>query len=185
MEKTNNIIARINHVAIIVTQKEKLVPIKPICEALGIDDKSQRQKISEDEILSSTGVLSTLVAADGRGREMFCLPLEFAFGWLFSINHKNVKPEAQEAVKQYKMQCYHALYRHFTEYAEFVQDKQKELDEALEVRKVAKTDFNKTKTVLRDADDSIEKARHLNFDDWRARKSQIEMDFKEADEFEE
>lgn len=37
-----------------VTILKKLVPIKPICEALGIDRKAQQDKIREDEFLSSS-----------------------------------------------------------------------------------------------------------------------------------
>lgn len=89
-------IAKVNNVAIMAgNDAKKLVPIKPICEALGIDYASQFTKIKNDEDLSSTVVLSTIVATDGKEREMVCLPMEFIFGWLFTINHKNVKPEAQ------------------------------------------------------------------------------------------
>ena len=45
-----------------------LVPIKPICAALGVDVESQRKKINEDEDLRSTAVLSTAVGADGKER---------------------------------------------------------------------------------------------------------------------
>lgn len=49
-------IARVNNVAILAgNDSEKLVPIKPICEALGIDRKAQQDKIREDEFLSSVG----------------------------------------------------------------------------------------------------------------------------------
>ena len=107
-------IARVNNVAILAgNDSEKLVPIKPICEALGIDRKAQQDKIREDEFLSSVGVLSTATGADGKQYEMFCLPLEFIFGWLFTINPKNVKEEAQEAVRQYRIECYRVLYNHF------------------------------------------------------------------------
>ena len=107
-------IARVNNVTILAgNDAEKLVPIKPICEALGIDRKAQQDKIREDEFLSSVGVLSTLTGADGKQYEMFCLPLEFIFGWLFTINPKNVKEEAQEAVRKYRIECYKVLYNHF------------------------------------------------------------------------
>ena len=107
-------IARVNNVAILAgNDSEKLVPIKPICEALGIDDDAQRRKIQEDEFRSTVAVLSTATGADGKQYEMFCLPLEFIFGWLFTINPKNVKEEAQEAVRQYRIECYRVLYNHF------------------------------------------------------------------------
>lgn len=71
-------ISKINGVDIVTVEREGeiFVPIKPICEAIGIDDRAQRDKIQSDEVLSSTGVLSTSVAADGKEREMFCLPLK-------------------------------------------------------------------------------------------------------------
>lgn len=108
------IIARVNNVDIVSTSDEQLVAIKPICEALGIDYKVQWQKIKDSEDLSSTMVLSTTVGSDGKEREMCCLPVEFIYGWLFTINPKNVKPEAQEAVRKYRMMCYCALYQYFT-----------------------------------------------------------------------
>ena len=95
-------IAKVNNVAIMAgNDPKKLVPIKPICEALGIDYARQFQKLKDDEDLGPTIGLTPTVAADGKIREMVCLPMEFIFGWLFTINPKNVKPEAQEAVMSY------------------------------------------------------------------------------------
>lgn len=108
------IIARVNNVDIVSTSDEQLVAIKPICEALGIDYKVQWQKIRDDEDLSSVMVLSTTTGADGKSYEMCCLPVEFIYGWLFTINPKNVKPDVQEVVRKYRMLCYRALYQHFT-----------------------------------------------------------------------
>lgn len=88
------IITRVNNVDIVATSDEQLVPIRPICDALGIDYKVQWQKLKDDEDLSSTMVLSTTVGADRKEREMCCLPIRYIFGWLFTINPKNVKPEA-------------------------------------------------------------------------------------------
>ena len=110
---TTKIIARVNNVDIVSTSDEQLVAVKPICEALGIDYKVQWQKIKDDEDFSSTMVLSTTVAGDGKEREMLCLPIHYIFGWLFSINPKNVKPEAQEAVREYRRTCCGALYNYF------------------------------------------------------------------------
>lgn len=107
------IITRVNNVDIVATSDEQMVPIKPICEALGIDVENQRKKIQDDEDLSSVAVLSTATGADGKQYEMLCLPIRYVFGWLFTINPKNVKPEAQEAVRAYRRRCYDALYSHF------------------------------------------------------------------------
>lgn len=110
------LISKINGVDIVTVDRdgEIFVPIKPICDAIGIDVESQRDKIQNDELLNSTAVLSTAVAADGKEREMLCLPLKYVYGWLFTINPKNVAPEAREAVTRYRRECYDVLYEHFT-----------------------------------------------------------------------
>ena len=111
---TTKIIAKVNNVDIVSTSDEQLVAVRPVCDALGIDYKVQWQKIKDDEDLSSVMVLSTTTGADGKQYEMCCLPVEFIYGWLFTINPKNVKPEAQEAVRKYRLLCYRALYQYFT-----------------------------------------------------------------------
>ena len=96
------IITRVNNVDIVATSDEQLVPIRPICEALGIDFARQRKKIQEDEDLSSVVVLTPSTGSDGKQYEMLCLPIRYIFGWLFTINPKNVNPESQQAVKVYR-----------------------------------------------------------------------------------
>ena len=112
----NQIIAKINGSEILAVEQdgEYFVPIKPICQALGIADRPQREKIQQDEILSSVGMLSTSTGADGKTYEMFVLPLKYVYGWLFTINPKNVSPDAKEAVTRYRRECYEVLYNHFT-----------------------------------------------------------------------
>lgn len=125
---------------------EVYVPIKPICEALGIDVESQRSKIQSDETLSSTAVLSTVVAADSKDREMYCLPLRYIYGWLFTINPKNVVESARNAVLIYRRECYDALYEYFTgsmkktlETNEAEIELLKEINSAISKEKEAKT----------------------------------------------
>lgn len=110
-----NKICRINGVEIVAVEKDGTiyVPIKPICEALGVAFRAQYEKIQQDEFLRSTVMLSIIVAADSKDREMVCLPLRYVYGWLFTINPKNVAPEAKEAVATYRIECYNALYDHF------------------------------------------------------------------------
>ena len=45
------------------------IPCKPICEAIGMDWDSQRQKIQQDEVLNSVAVQITVTANDGKQRE--------------------------------------------------------------------------------------------------------------------
>lgn len=66
---------------------------KAICEGLGIDWKTQHEKIKADPVLSSTVKEILMVAQDGKQRVMTMLPKEMAPGWLFTI--KKVAPEVQ------------------------------------------------------------------------------------------
>ena len=88
-------IVKVNNVDIIATSDEQMIAIRPICEALGISVERQRKKIQEDEDLNSVAALRAATGADGKRYEMLCLPVRYIFGWLFTINPANVKPEAQ------------------------------------------------------------------------------------------
>ena len=106
-------IVRVNNVDIIATNDEQLVAIRPICEALGIDEEGQRQRIVRDEILSSVACMIKATGRDGKQYEMYCIPLRYVFGWLFSIDTSRVSEEARPIVTAYKKECYDALYQHF------------------------------------------------------------------------
>lgn len=51
--------------------------------------------------------------ADGKTYDMVCLPLEFVYGWLFSIDTNLVADECRDTVEIYQLECYQALYGHF------------------------------------------------------------------------
>lgn len=146
------LISIINGANIVTVEKngEIFVPIKPICDAIGIDVESQRDKIQNDEILSSVAVLSPATGADGKTYEMHCLPLKYVYGWIFTINPKNVAPDAREAVSLYRRECYDALYEHFTaslrrriEENEAEIAALKEINDAKERVKIAQADVRK------------------------------------------
>ncbi|HAQ21129.1 MAG TPA: chromosome partitioning protein ParA [Prolixibacteraceae bacterium] len=169
-------VARINQVDILVIENgEKRVAVKPICEAIGVDFSSQLQKIKEDEILGSTVGLSTTVGADKKEREMASIPFKFVFGWIFGISAKNVKEEAREVLIKYKLECYEALYKHFTSYAEFVEQKQKQIDRQLEIEREARRSFYTAKTVLKEAESELYKISKLTFSDYNDQRRQLAM----------
>ncbi|WP_446787445.1 phage antirepressor N-terminal domain-containing protein [Macellibacteroides fermentans] len=171
-------IARVNSVAIVAgNDPKKLVPIKPICDALGIDFPNQFRKIKEDEDLNSTVVLSTMVASDGKDREMACLPIEFVFGWLFTINPKNVKEDARESVRKYRMECYRALYSYFTEYAEFVEIRSQVIDRHMDEYQRLQRDFSQAKNNMEKSRDRLNEAKALTFEKYKEEKSQFKLDF--------
>lgn len=171
-------IARVNDVSIVmIDNSEQMVPIRPICQALGIDDEDQRRKINSDEILSSTAALRAAVGADKKERQMICIPFKFVFGWLFTINPKNVKPEAQEAVSKYRLQCYNALFKHFTDQSEFLMQKQNALEKQIEEVDRIRFDFKNTKMKLDEARQILNQIKEMTFEQWQINNSQLKIDF--------
>ncbi|WP_075604069.1 phage antirepressor N-terminal domain-containing protein [Saccharicrinis aurantiacus] len=179
MKAKTKTVAKINDVSImLIDGAEKLVPIKPICEALGIDPKNQRSKIKNDEILNPIGVLSTSTGSDGKKYEMFCLPYMYALGWLFTINAKNVKPESRETILKYKMECYTALFNHFSDYSQFLEQKQIALEKQLEAVERVNSDYSRTKKELNSARKTLNEVKEMTFDQWLLNKRQLTIDFE-------
>ena len=119
------LIKQVNETNITIVQEgsDIFVPIRPICNALGVTFSRQRKKIMDDPILGQTVALRTTVGGDGKQREMVCLPFEFVFGWLFTISPENVAAdEAAEAIIRYKRECYHALFAHFVKRFRYAQE---------------------------------------------------------------
>ena len=47
--------------------------MKPVCESIGLNWDSQRKRIKRHPVLNSTTVIMTVVAEDGKAREMLML----------------------------------------------------------------------------------------------------------------
>ena len=110
------VITTVNGIEIAAVRDENhnfFVPIKPICQAIGIDDSAQRHRIDRHYILHSVEVTMTSTGADGKTYDMVCLPLEYVYGWLFTIDANLVAEANRENVKRYQLECYQALYTHF------------------------------------------------------------------------
>jgi hypothetical protein len=178
-----NTIAKVNEVVILMANDEqKLVPIKPICEALGIEFEPQRRKLNDDDFLNSVTTLGVSTGSDGKEYEMVCLPLKYIFGWLFTINPKNVKLEAQEAVSKYRIECYDALYRNFSEPKEFLESKQKMMEKEIGDYQRMQYEFKTAKERLAQSKERLNKITSFTIEDWRDNNRQMILDFKDEEE---
>lgn len=90
---------------------EPFVAIKPICERLGIDPKSQRNKINAD-FGRWGGVIITLPSAGG-AQETLCIPISKIFGWLATISPSKVAVEARDTLTSYQNECDSVLAAYF------------------------------------------------------------------------
>lgn len=89
------------------------VPVRPICDALTLNVSGQIQAVKRHRILGSVVCNLHTTGADGKTYDMVCLPLEFIYGWLFSIDTNLVAEERRDIVEKYQLECYQALYTHF------------------------------------------------------------------------
>lgn len=171
-------IASINGVKIqISNDAEKLVPVRQICDALGVNYKSQYDKIKDDDFLSSVVVLSTTTGSDKKEYEMVCLPLQYVFGFLFTINPKNVAAHAQEGVMKYRRECYEVLYRYFYEQTEFIQEKEQRVKECYDRVQDAKRNFRTVKNDMYAVEKELHAATHWEYHEWKAMKNQMSLEF--------
>lgn len=175
-------IAKVNNVDIVSTNDEqKLVPIKPICTALGIAFEPQYQKLKDDEDLSSVITLSITTGSDGKKYEMACLPMEFIFGWIFTISPKNVSPEAKESVRKYRMECYKVLFDHFTEPQTFLKQKQEVMEKKVAEYQECQRRFKDAQKLMNEAKTELNQVMKFTIDDWRANNRQLTFSFDNAE----
>lgn len=179
-------VATINKQQILIIENgEKRVAVKPICTALGIDYSAQLQRLKDDEILGSVMGTIPTTGSDGKTYEMQTIPFKYVFGWLFRIDSRNVKPEARETVLKYQVECYEALYRHFTEVDEYLKFRDVKSAEVYEQVEAAREDFKEARNRLEGLKKQFAEIRSVTFDDWRRMNAQQEIEFPDADTTEE
>ncbi len=169
-EKTENrlSIGKINGVEIAAVKNEDgemCVPIKPICEAIGIAFPAQYTKIKEDPSFESVVTIIVTTGADGKKYEMVCLPLRRIYGWLYTINPGKVAPEAREAVMKYRDQCNDVLYDYFFNKNQKLMDINRAEMAELENLRSLMTEEKDVKLRIKESKERIDKIRASRLDD--------------------
>lgn len=85
--------------------------VRPICDALGIDSKSQRAKLHGKNW--ATGVIITSVGADGKQREMFMVDRRTLTMWLATIDTNRVSEAARPTLEAFQLEAANALDSYF------------------------------------------------------------------------
>ena len=84
---------------------EFYVPLRQLCDYLGVSYTGQRERINRDAVLSKK--LETIqITTAGGPQDMQCLHLDYLNGWLFGINANRVKEAIRERVIRYQEECY-------------------------------------------------------------------------------
>lgn len=101
-----------NNLYVVNYNGQPYVPMKPIVDGMGMDWASQFTKLKQK--FKSTIAEITMVAEDGKERNMICLALRKLAGWLHTISPNKVKPEIRDKVIQYQEECDDVLYEYWT-----------------------------------------------------------------------
>ena len=95
----------------IETADAVMVPLKPVCAALGLHEEPQRKKINARATLYGAAILAAPSA--GGPQKMFAIPKSRLAMWLASINPAKVRPELRETLELYQREAADVLDRYF------------------------------------------------------------------------
>jgi hypothetical protein len=103
-------------IAVLVEDGTVYVPLRPICDYLGIAWNAQYERIKRDRVLSEVmmSVRVTRIDIETTSKQphtsqFAALPLDLINGFLFGINASRVKDEVRENLIRYQRECYRVL----------------------------------------------------------------------------
>jgi len=105
--------------AVKLADGEIYVPVRRLCDNLGLTWSSQYMRIQRDEVLSEAAktvlVMRTVKAGDrgGGSVETVCLPLDLIPGWLFGVQTSRVREEIRPKLIRYRRECFRVLWDAF------------------------------------------------------------------------
>ena len=91
---------------------EPYVPVKPLCERLGLDWGGQWSKFKARPERWGIGIIS--IPSEGGSQETTCIPLRKVPAWLYSIHSNKVAPHLKEVVERYQAECDQVLWDHWS-----------------------------------------------------------------------
>ena len=99
-------------IAVRVQSGDIYVPLRSVCERLGIEPQAQTRRIRRDEVLAE-GLRSVQVETKGGLQTLLCLELEGVPLWLAGIEPGRVREELRERLRVYKRWVRRRVYEAF------------------------------------------------------------------------
>ena len=103
-------------IAVRMVDNSVFVPVRPLCDLIGVRWNAQYERIQRDPILSTVSMSVRVTRTDidpssrtPRNSDMLALPLDYLNGWLFGIQANRVKSEIKDTLLQYQKDCYRVL----------------------------------------------------------------------------
>lgn len=89
------------------------VPIRQMCDLLGVSYQGQIDRIRRDPVLSKYELMVPVEGMQGGSQTTNCIALKYIPGWLFGINASRVKPKVQAKLVLYQEQVYDVIWEAF------------------------------------------------------------------------
>jgi len=99
-------------VAVRVQSGDIYVPLRPVCERLGIDVQAQTRRIRRDEVLAE-GLRMVQLETKGGTQTLLCLELEGVPLWLAGVEPSRVRPALRDRLKTFKRWVRRRVYEAF------------------------------------------------------------------------
>lgn len=90
-----------------------LVALRPLCDSLGIDADAQSKRLKRTSW--ATTVIMTVVAADGKPRDMLMIDRRTMTMWLATIETRRVSSDARPVIEAFQREAADALDAYFNE----------------------------------------------------------------------
>lgn len=101
---------------VLESNNQPYAPMKQIVEGMGLDWSTQARKLKNNDARWSM-VKMTMVAQDGKNRDVQCIPLRKLFGWLQTISPNKVRVDLRDLIIKYQNECDDVLYQYWTEHS--------------------------------------------------------------------
>ena len=93
----------------LVGEDEPYVPLRTLAEYLGLEWSSQYRRVQRDSVLARRIRTLTVHGADGKLRDMLCLPLDKLAGWLFGLTVSKVRADLAPKLELYREECFYII----------------------------------------------------------------------------
>lgn len=82
-------------------QGQKVVPLKPITDVIGLEWERQRKKVSESYLSKRLGTCTVQIRGAGQLREMICIRLDRVAAFLNTVNPEHVRGQGNASAADF------------------------------------------------------------------------------------
>lgn len=98
------------HTLFVADAEKPLVPLRPICQAIGMAWQVQHRKVASHPTFGPCVTMVATHDSSGRRQDMLCMPTDMVMGWLLTIHPDKVAPKARGTLIAFQRECFRLLH---------------------------------------------------------------------------